>query len=353
MPSGPRSLPRAARLLAVVLGLSVATWALPGGALAQETELQEAREELRDTRELIRARVARMRDLQRELNRLATAIENNEALIHVAEHGIEELGTKADLLGARTERLQGRLDARNREAYIAGPGAPVLYLLTATSAAEAAARVSFLNEMNRRDAVLAGKVEQNTERLGRVTAELVRLQRAREFALQQLALDQREFRDRLERSEWLYDKLQVHKTAIEFTISKYRPFATCPIDGPHAIADGFGIMHHHPPKKGGDHLHQGNDMATALGTPLVAVFDGVVTTAANKLGGLAVKLHGQFGYAYYAHLSRYGNLGTVEKGDVIGYAGATGNASGSHLHFEWHPGNGAAVDPYGFLFKVC
>jgi murein DD-endopeptidase MepM/ murein hydrolase activator NlpD len=56
---------------------------------------------------------------------------------------------------------------------------------------------------------------------------------------------------------------------------------------------------------------------------------------------------------YNAHLSRLGKLGQVETGDVIGYVGNTGNTDVNHDHFEWHPGNGLAVDPHEFLLRVC
>jgi peptidoglycan LD-endopeptidase LytH len=66
-----------------------------------------------------------------------------------------------------------------------------------------------------------------------------------------------------------------------------------------------------------------------------------------------VKVYGDYGYVYNAHLSAFGTLGEVQRGDVIGYVGATGNAGGPHDHFEWHPDNGEAVDPHEYLLMVC
>ncbi len=53
------------------------------------------------------------------------------------------------------------------------------------------------------------------------------------------------------------------------------------------------------------------------------------------------------------HLSSFAAWGEVEEGDVVGYVGITGNASSPHVHFEWHPDGGAAVDPYHQLNEVC
>jgi murein DD-endopeptidase MepM/ murein hydrolase activator NlpD len=339
--------------LGLFLLLGVLAAVAPRPAAAADEEIREARQELRETRERIRARAAKMRVLQRELNAIATQIAENEHKIHEATERIEQLLEQIEVLEARALLLQGQLDRRNREAYILGPGAPVLYVLTATSAAEAAARMSILTEMNRRDAILAAKVGRTQENLSRDQAEMVRMQRARELATQQLEMLNAELRAKLAESRELFAFLQERQEQILYEISRIRPFAVCPVAGPHAISDSFGIWVHRSEKRGGNHVHQGNDISAPAGTPIVAPFDGVAVSATNKIGGLAVKVFGDYGYVYNAHLSRFGHLGPVEKGDVVGYVGSTGNALGPHDHFEWHPGNGRAVDPYPFLMQVC
>ncbi len=134
-------------------------------------------------------------------------------------------------------------------------------------------------------------------------------------------------------------------------IETYGVFRTCPVDGTHDVANNFGVWVIKPgvPK----HIHQGNDIMAAEGTPIVAPFDGNAVASNNTLGGNAVTVYGDQGYAYNAHLSAYGNLGEVKAGEVIGYVGSTGDAGGPHDHFEWHPGNGNAIDPNPYLMAVC
>jgi murein DD-endopeptidase MepM/ murein hydrolase activator NlpD len=253
-------------------------------------------------------------------------------------------------LRVRATLLQSKLDERNRSAYMYGT-APVLYLLTATSAADAASRMSFINEMNRRDEALAARVQENSEALGRTEAEVVRAQNILELTKRRLELDQKELDRRMKESRRLLAGFEQRVDEIRYELSKIRPLALCPVDGPHAIADNFGAPR--PEPGGGFHWHQGDDIMAATGTPIVAPFDGVASVSHSSLGGLGVYVHGEFGYVYNAHLSRLGSLGPVEAGDVVGYVGSTGHSSGPHDHFEWHPGNGEAVDPYEYLLMVC
>lgn len=124
----------------------------------------------------------------------------------------------------------------------------------------------------------------------------------------------------------------------------------CPVDGPYFSIDSFGA-----PRAGG-RTHQGIDMQTAIGTPVVAALPGFARRVPNTLGGNAVIVDSPGGtYTYYAHLAAYGAVGTVTAGDVVGYAGDTGDARGliPQLHFELHPGGGDAVDAFRDLQDVC
>ena len=98
--------------------------------------------------------------------------------------------------------------------------------------------------------------------------------------------------------------------------------------------------------------HRGVDYAAASGTEIMATADGVVTHR-GRLGALgnAVAIRHPSGFiTRYGHMSRFSakvRTGTrVRQGDVIGYVGMTGLATGPHLHYELWRG-GRPLDPLG------
>jgi murein DD-endopeptidase MepM/ murein hydrolase activator NlpD len=328
--------------------------ALPQPATAfPDPKLKRAHEQLQRTRDRMHARTAKLRVLQKDMNELATEMFNTSQKIEGNRIRMGKLQAQMKPLRKHLAVLKKHLDERSREAFIMGPGAPILYLLTATSAAAAASRISLIDEMNRRNAVLAEKVASARDTLARSRDALGRAQMANRFLLDQLAANRKELKTKMAESRQLLALLETRKNLILSRISAVHPFAVCPVDGPHAVTNNFGVWVHRPKKWGGNHIHKGNDIMSPEGTPIVAPFDGMATDATNHIGGIAVTVYGQFGYVYNAHLSRLGQLGRVKAGTVIGYVGHTGDTSANHDHFEWHPNGGPAVDPYDFLMKVC
>lgn len=130
----------------------------------------------------------------------------------------------------------------------------------------------------------------------------------------------------------------------------------CPVGGPTTFSNDFGAPRSGPPP----HPHQGNDIFASYGTPLVAIADGEIFKSGDDggLGGQRVWLRDLTGVTYYyAHMSRIDvAAGTrVVRGQVLGAVGNSGNArtTPSHVHFEMHPGGGAAANPYGTLIRLC
>ena len=122
-----------------------------------------------------------------------------------------------------------------------------------------------------------------------------------------------------------------------------------PVDGAR-ISSSFGMRHH--PILGFTRMHQGVDFAVPAGTPIMASGDATVASAGRAGGyGNMVVLHHNASYSTaYGHMSRIAQgikPGVhVRQGDVIGYVGMTGLATGPHLHYEVRVDN-RAINPLG------
>lgn len=100
-------------------------------------------------------------------------------------------------------------------------------------------------------------------------------------------------------------------------------------------------------------LHAGIDLRARVGTPVRAIDDGVVARAGQtRRAGKRVVLALDSGWrAGYAHLSRIDveQHERVVAGQRIGLSGATGHATGPHLHLELRTPTGRLVDPMPYL----
>ena len=115
------------------------------------------------------------------------------------------------------------------------------------------------------------------------------------------------------------------------------------------ISSNFNLKRRHPLFKR-TMPHRGIDYAAPVGTPVLAAGDGVINVAGRTRpnGNYVVLQHGEEFSTKYLHLSRFPHSirrgRAVTQGDVIGYVGATGYATGPHLHYEFLV-NGAHRNP--------
>ena len=114
------------------------------------------------------------------------------------------------------------------------------------------------------------------------------------------------------------------------------------------ITSPFGIRH--------GRLHAGVDIKGAKGEPIYSAADGQILTAKRKnaYGIVAVVGHDNDHQTLYGHMMklavREGQF--VRAGQLIGYVGKTGRATGYHLHFETRVAGGIPQDPLRFLPDV-
>jgi len=127
--------------------------------------------------------------------------------------------------------------------------------------------------------------------------------------------------------------------------SKRRSFLASPMEFSR-VTSGFAMRFH--PILQTMRAHRGVDYSAPTGTPVRAVGDGLVEFAGwqNGYGNVVQIRHGKERSTLYAHLSRIDvrNGQSIEQGQQLGAVGATGRATGPHLHFEFQV-NGQHVDP--------
>ena len=121
----------------------------------------------------------------------------------------------------------------------------------------------------------------------------------------------------------------------------------CPVQCPTArISSCFGE------RRGKDRVHKGVDISVQHGTPVVAAAEGTTSFCGiqSKYGKMVIIDHCNGYETVYAHLDKILTAQgvSVKRGTQIGLVGATGNATGSHLHYEVRK-DGDRVNPESFF----
>jgi len=298
-------------------------------------------------------RVAKAEALQSEAEVAQAAALVDQLATRLAELQSElaRLDVAQQLAVQRLEEAEVRFRERVANAVVRGNAAELDTIFTSTDA----------NILEMRKVFLASVSEADRESVAELQAAKAVIDDGVLDALDSLAQTRRELRSA---REGLESSLRVN-TERKFHLAVFsagsqiviRGFVF-PVGEPYSFIDSWG----YPRMVGTEyqHGHQGVDVMAAFGTPLYAVERGFITrVGTDVLGGTKLWLKGQSGtYYYYAHLAAYAE-GMVEgalvnAGDVVGFVGDTGNASGGapHLHFQVHPGGGEPVNPYGLLKVV-
>ena len=309
----------------------------------------------------------RLETARGELTRVTREWQETETRLGEAQDAAAAASARIAGLQARLARIRANLNDRVAAAFMSGGSRSIGALLTSDSIEDASDRLQYTQSVVQGDADLATQVAVMAEELRRQAALLRSAAQQEAEASDDLEAQRAEIAAKVEQLNNVVQELEAELEAAEeraislggsasggvpatggVSITGTGAIHTCPVAGNNSFVDSFGW-----PRSGG-RTHQGIDMIAAAGTPVVAVAPGNARSASSVLGGLGVVVeHDSRGdWTFYAHLSSFAATGHVSAGTVIGYVGATGTTV-NHLHFEYHPNGGAAVNPYSALVAVC
>ena len=313
-----------------------------------------------DTESELDAAKDRLETARSELDRVNLLWQQTEERLAEAQDARAQAQAEIDQLEDDLARIRKSLNDRVAAAFMSGGSLSIGALLTSDSIQDATDRLQYTQSVVQGDADLATEVAVKAEELRRQEARLRQAARQEARAAADLKAQSADIEVKIEQLNDVVQELEAKLEAAEarslnlggagsVSITGTGAIQTCPVAGNNSFVDSFGW-----PRPGG-RTHQGIDLIAAYGTPVVAVAPGNARPASSVLGGSGVVLEHDSGgdWTFYAHLSSYGTLGHVSAGTVIGRVGSTGTTTVNHLHFEYHPNGGAAVDPYFALLAVC
>ncbi len=364
----------ATRRKALLVGLSaflLVALLSPLVATAQGSTLSQAQKDLNAAQ----AALGRFQDSMNVLAAKYATAEARQATLDDAVTAAQKDIVKSEKdLAASQQQLADRLV----NVYKEGRSPTPMYLEVLFSATDISAvidRLSLLSKVAGQDQALYAQVQKHLDKRKVLQQDLAKKEKVQSQQLVDLKNLQVDMETKMSAAAGQYKALKKRVTDLKAEAARQAAAAAAaavaakkaakkkpgvqpgsfvfPVDGPHSYADTWGA-----PRSGG-RTHKGCDIMAARGTPAVACVSGRITSLSRAdvgLGGKYYWLSGDNGTGYYGcHLESLASdiqVGTrVVPGQVLGYVGNTGNAAGGpcHLHFEIHPGEGAAVDPYPTL----
>lgn len=298
---------------------------------------------------------ARMAVAQARLDESTREIEALEDVLEKADHRIEEIEERVTVLRKRDAKLEAEVVERAKTLYMSGRGDMIQTLFGAKTIGELSDAAEMLSKVSLDDSDVFIDLARSRAELTKLQDELLGRRTELREAFDALKREH-------DRQQAMFDAVAADYESLQDRLSPSAPSAPsaarvravggmfCPVGGPTSFVDSWGA-----PRSG--HTHQGVDMMGAYGTPLVAIVSGTITYAAyDGSGGNMIFLSGDDGNAYwYMHnQENYVTGGHVTAGQTIASLGDTGNAAGTpHLHFEYHPGGGSAVNPTPLVASLC
>jgi murein DD-endopeptidase MepM/ murein hydrolase activator NlpD len=389
---------RLARILTALLAMALA---LPALAQVTDEDIDRARREVNE--------------IMSKAQALGDEVQEAWGRQFALEQEISDLGSSIEVARAKIAETEKKLEQVAVEMYMGSSSVASIQVLFSADDESYGAGIEYLRNVNGNDVDVINQLRSYREELDRQTGRLEEASAEQEIVTSELEAQAGELQERLVDAQAVYDQLVAQQAAeeaarraaeeearrraaeeaarqatttttvgdstetteveadrptettvppeepTETTVPEEEPppppnpgGGTCPVAGAVSFSDSWGDS------RSGGRSHQGVDMIAARNTPIVAIYSGTIDRLTNgNLSGLAIWFRANNGdLFFYAHLESFADVSdgqSVSVGEVIGYNGSSGNAPAflPHLHFEWHPGGGAAVNPYPLVRDLC
>ena len=342
------------------------------------SDLKGVRGELEQARGNYDQAVQELVDLEAKIAELTEQIRITEEDIEILQGQIDEYSEILNGLLERIIELEGdiydhnsSLNKRLRIMYATGDQSMLAVLLGSENFVDFLSNIEMVRRIHESDKAFLVELEEKLDEVEQNKAEAERIDqmlKGQRDSLQErkdqldadkesLAAAKRRVQEIRDKAAEDIDRLEKESKKIELELvnmtSKWGDYAggamAWPVIGP--ITSEFGMRVH--PITGRYAMHTGIDIGVPTGTAVHAGADGIVYFSGWNSGGygnLVMIDNGSGIVTLYAHNSSLAvSAGTVvHRGDIVAYAGSTGNSTGPHVHFEVRV-NGSPQNPRGWL----